>query len=49
LEGLRIWIRRDLLSHGLALGTDAGTQRVHLAGVAAVLHHVSPASLPAAH
>lgn len=48
-EGLRLWICRDVLSDGPALGTDPGTQRVHLAHGAADLHHVSPATLPAAH
>jgi hypothetical protein len=40
---------RDVLSQGPALGANAVTQRVHLAGGAAYLHHVSAATLPAAH
>jgi hypothetical protein len=48
-EGLRFWIRRDVLSHGPALGADALTQQIHLAGVAAHLHQISAATLPAAH
>jgi hypothetical protein len=48
-EGLRFWIRRDVISHGPALGANAVTQRVQLARIAAYLHHISAATLPAAH
>lgn len=45
--GLRVWIRRDVLSDGPALGTDPFLQRVPLAHAAAPLNHVPPAKLPA--
>jgi len=48
-EGLRFGIRRDVLSHSPALGANAVTQRVDLDRVAAHLHHISAATLPAAH
>ena len=48
-EGLRFWIRRDVLSHGPALGSEAVMQRVQLARIAAYLHPISAATLPAAH
>jgi hypothetical protein len=48
-KGLQFWIRRDVLSHGPALGANADTQRVQLARVAAYPHHISAATLPAAH
>jgi hypothetical protein len=35
-EGLRFWIRRDVLSHGPARGANAVTQRVQLARIAAM-------------
>jgi hypothetical protein len=38
-----------VLSHGPAVGANAVTQRVQLACIAAYLHHISAATLPAAH